>query len=133
MLTRAAALKTMEKLNGKGHRIPFQIAFVTADRDAWRRYNRINAELKALNPEDPKRKDLQSQMESIDLGGKVIRHTPCVLTGTRGKHAKTMTEMVKNPRHWVNKTRNIQLQPSEQIRKIHNALIVEFNGQPVLF
>lgn len=133
MIQRAAALKIMERVNSNKGRIPFQISFVTADRDAWRKFKRLEALKESLSKDDPKRNDLQSQMDDIDLGGKIISHSDCILSGTRGQNVKKQAPLLKDPRHWVNRTRNIKFQPSGQIRKIHNALIISINGQPVLF
>ncbi|MDJ1500461.1 hypothetical protein [Xanthocytophaga agilis] len=39
----------------------------------------------------------------------------------------------KSPNHWANSTRNILILPSEQIRKLHIRLLIEFNGFKVIY
>lgn len=135
MVNSITALQLMEQTNSKGHRNPFQLSFVTADRDAWRKLKNIRANMANLNPESEEYKELESVANAIDIGGKVISHPTCILSGTRGMHAKAEKKptMIKNPNHFRNKTRNIIFKPSEQIRKVHIRLMVEFNNQPILY
>lgn len=45
---------------------------------------------------------------------------------------KTDKEILKNPNHWENRTRNIKL-PNKKIEKISILFIIEFNGQKVVY
>ena len=75
-------------------------------------------------------------------GGEVKRYTNCISTGTRNKGERKPTAnpvtvapanaTSKRPDHFRNATRNLQLLPSRQIRKLHILLITEFNGKKVI-
>ncbi len=78
-------------------------------------------------------------------GGDIARFERCICTGTRAKgtrQEKSRQTLVKpqveakkqarNPNHFVNATRNLQVLPSFVIRKLHIWLIIEFNGIKVI-
>jgi hypothetical protein len=134
MIASNKALKEMEAVDGRNKRIPFQVTFVTADRDQWRRRQKLMLKLQSLNPESDEAKELKEFISKIDIGGKIITHDKCVLSGTRGMHAtRSKNVMNSNPSHWKNKTRNIKFLPSCEIRKIHVRLITEFNRQETIY
>jgi hypothetical protein len=133
-------LKKMETPDRLSKRIPFSIAFITADRAAWAKKKRMQKELEALVGGTEAHNKLKAQINMLDVGGRIVRHENCVLSGLRGMHAKKSTEqksshveMQKNPNHWRNRTRNIVFLPSQQMRKCHISLIVKFNGQEVIY
>ncbi len=134
MLLNGQALKIIQQTDTKGRRVPFQIAFVTAARDAWRQYKnaRKNRDAFPQHSEEWIRHD--TFMNSLNIGGEIIRHDHCTLSGDRGSHVKkNESKMIQNPGHWRNRTRNLVFHPSKQIRKIHIKLIMEVNNQPVLY
>lgn len=134
MLSNSKALEIIETTDPKGKRIPFQIAFVTANRDGWRKYKMVLAERDRHPKDSEKWNECNTALSQIPIGGNIIRHDRCTLSGTRGMHVKkTEQTMMKNPSHWTNRTRNILFHPSNQIRKIHIKLIMEVNNQPVLY
>ena len=143
MISKNEALKQMET-TAHGKRVPFSIAFITADRAAWEKKKRLLQELKALKPETEEYRQLEHRINALDVGGRIIEHHDCVLSGSRGMHVKNAstnnesntnirTEAAKNPRHWRNRTRNILFRPSQQIRKCHISLITGFNGKEVIY
>jgi hypothetical protein len=134
MLSKSAALNIMEKHDGKGTPTPFQIEFVTGNREAWRKYKLLNNRRLNHNKDSQEWKEITEMMDSMDLGGRIINHDSCVLSKPRGIHAKKrLGQMSRKPNHWKNKTRNIRFLPGEQIRKIHIGLILEINQQAVTF
>lgn len=79
--------------------------------------------------------------KSSRQGGTVKRYSNCISTGTRNKGERKQkvrttvqvpTGTTKRPDHFKNATRNLQLLPSRQIRKLHIWLIIEFNGKKVI-
>lgn len=46
---------------------------------------------------------------------------------------KSAYASVKAPRHTKNRTRNIRILPSGEVRKLHISLITQFNGQMVVY
>jgi hypothetical protein len=120
MIQKSDALRAMEKVSGNGKRIPFQIAFITADRSNWKKFQKLT--------------DDQKKKSSLSIGGKLITHDKCILSGPRGKHVKNKKEVVKkHPHNSANRTRNIVFLPSGQIRKLHNSLIIQFNHEEVIY
>jgi hypothetical protein len=102
-------LDHMERLDGNMRPVPFLIKFVTANRK--------------------KR-----------TGGEVIEIDKAIKVIGKGKDGKEIIDLrpnelpskSKDPRHWINATRNLLL-PNGQIRKIHIRLIIEFNGRKVCY
>lgn len=135
MITKAAALKIMEKMDSATNtRKPFHIRFCTANRDHWKRYKALKISRDHHPEGSAKWREIDSQMKDLDLGGKIIDHPDTVLSGTRGIHVKkNLGQMSRNPNHWMNRTRNIILNPGGQIRKVRNALILQINHEKVLF
>lgn len=123
MIQKGAVLRQMEDTKADGSRIPFQIAFITADRDKWKKYQRLS--------------DDEKKSSSIDFGGRLIEHNNCILSGPRGKHAaKAKIEAEHTSRHphnSANRTRNIIMLPARQTRKLHINLIIQFNHQEVIY
>jgi len=103
-------LDQMDRLDDQGRGVPFQIRFVTADRNRG------------------------TGGEVIELSGvrKCIgKRNGKVVFDTR-KKGENKNPGTGDPRHWVNSTRNLLL-PNGQIRKVHIRLIVEFNHQKVCY
>ena len=105
-------LNQMDQLSPDDKPPRFQIRFVTADR-------------------------------SLGTGGEIIELFNCCKCvglnkqGTpvfdlRSKNASSGSKVKKDPRHWVNATRNILLE-NGKIRKVHIRLIIEFNNQKVCY
>jgi hypothetical protein len=105
------ALEIMESMDPHGKPVRFQLKYVTA--------NRTTGE-----------------------GGDIIELTDACKCSIRTKKGKEVFPFKKNvsaceklpkdPRHWVNSTRNILL-PNGQKRKLHIRLIIEFNNQKVCY
>lgn len=79
--------------------------------------------------------------KSEKKGGVIKRFSNCISTATRKKGerkekatatAEASKSWAKNPAHFINATRNLQLLDSKQLRKLHIWLIIEFNGMKVI-
>src|SRR5688572_30118682 len=143
MLTKGIALKVLESVDNHGARKPCHILFVTADREAWKKKQRLMrrlAALAALDRDTSEFKKLQAEIDSLDVGGRPVQHDNVVLSGPRGIHSKRAKEMKskapdsqRNPNHWENRTRNLVFLPSGAVRKMHNSLLFQINHQKVLY
>lgn len=143
MLTKGQALKILEKTDNHQARVPCHVLFVTADRDQWRKKQRLMRRLASLAPlerESPDALSLVQQISKIDCGGRPVQHDAVVLSGPRGIHSKKAQELKqnskdasKNPNHWENRTRNLVFLPSMAIRKMHNSLLLRINHNKVLY
>ena len=106
-----AALEIMDSVDVEGRPIRFQVKYVTANR---------------------------STME----GGEIIELKDACKCSVRTGNGKEIFPQKKNPlepeklpkdpRHWVNSTRNILL-PNGQKRKLHIRLLIEFNHKRVCY
>ena len=105
-------LTQMDQIGLDGKPIKFQIRFVTAD-------------------------------SSLGTGGEIIEISngrKCVGLNKQGspvfnlrtKYSPSDSRIKKDPRHWINSTRNILLE-NGMIRKVHIRLIIEFNNQKVCY
>jgi len=71
-------------------------------------------------------------------GGKYrVYNDACLLTAKSVKGKSGLQKIIedrtkKNPRHWENRTRNIELANGE-IKKISTLFIIRFNGMEVLY
>lgn len=123
MIQKAAALSHMESVTSDGSRTPFHVAYITADREKWKKHQRLSEE--------------EKKKSAIDFGGRLIEHPECILSGPRGMHAskeKLETEKpTRHPRNSAYRTRNIIMLPANQIRKLHINLITHFNHQEVIY
>jgi hypothetical protein len=99
------ALRDME--SGK----PFHIAFFTFDKQKETGGQRIEFEKAIKNPSDPGDDNVNANVpKTVEQFG-----------------------FKRNPRHSKNRTRNIMILPSQEIRKLHIALITQFNHQNVMY
>lgn len=141
MLSKSQALQVMERTNYDGKRIPFSILCLTADRASWQQKRIAKSKLNTLTPGTPEHDQLLQTINSINAGGKILRHPSCVLSKPRGIHAKTgklaadgNIPATKAPKHYQNRTRNLVLLPNyNTVRKIHIDLILQLNNTPVLY
>lgn len=101
-IRRKDALKAMRKLDRRGYAQPFSLRFVTYDRARRTGGRIVDVPWAVLNTAE------QARVEEIEKMGKG-----------------------KQPRHFVNQTRNIKLKDGE-IRKVHIQLITMFNGMRVI-
>ena len=105
-------LDLMDQIGDDGKPIPFQMKFVKADRT----------------------RGTGGDIIEIHSGRKVIskdkKGNP--VFDLRPKVQASATSTKKDPRHWVNATRNILLENGE-IRKVHIRLIIQFNQQKVCY
>jgi len=105
-------LSQMDKTGTDGKPLKFQIRFVTADRSLGTGGDIIEIsngrKCIGLNKQGSPVFDLRTQSPSTD------------------------SRIKKDPRHWVNSTRNILLE-NGKIRKVHIRLIIEFNKQKVCY
>ena len=105
-------LDRMDQTGQDGKPVPFQIKFVTANRKLGKGGDVV---------------DLPNARKCVGKRqGKVIFDKREKMIGS--SHDK----ISKNPRHWVNSTRNLLL-PNGQIRKVHIRLIIEFNNLKVCY
>lgn len=130
----------METPDGKDRRVPFQITFLTADRPAWELKKRFMRELELIKAGTPEHDQLNAKIKALDVGGKLIDHGNCILSGFRGIHAKkdkaekeSQVSIRKNPHLWQHRMRNIVFLPSDQIRKARISLIFRFNNEQVIY
>lgn len=145
MISKAQALQTMQKTNNDGKRVPFSIVCLTADRVKYHHKKQLKAKLLTLVAGSSEFNELQAKIKSINAGGKLFRHGACVSTQPRGLHAapatkpdtKPLNEVLnphtKRPAHFKNRTRNLELVPSKNTRKVHIDLILKINNIPVLY
>lgn len=124
----------MSATHPDGSRKPFAIEFITANRENFRKRKRMLAHLATLSPKSSDHELLLQQIKDIDIGGKYIAHNECMISRPRGMHVKTTnSETSIRPNHSANRTRNIVFMPGNQIRKIHNSLIISFNNHEVIY
>ena len=105
------ALEIMDSFDGQGKPVRFQLKFVTANR-----LERTGGEIIEL-------KDAQKCSVRTTKGKEIF---------AAKKNFPANEQVSKNPRHWVNSTRNILL-PNGQKRKLHIRLIIEFNNKKVCY
>jgi len=105
-------LNLMDQIGDDGKPISFQMKFVKADRT----------------------RGTGGEIIEIPSGRKVIskdkKGNP--VFDLRPKTKASDPSVKKDPRHWVNATRNILLENGE-IRKVHIRLIIQFNQQKVCY
>jgi hypothetical protein len=107
----ADVLQQMERLDEKGMPCMFDMKFVTANRQQC----------------------TGGEIIEIKGGRKCVgKRGDKVIFDTRPSTQGEPTGKSRDPRHWVNSTRNILL-PNGQIRKVHIRLIIEFNACKVCF
>jgi len=105
-------LDLMDQIGDDGKPRPFQMKFIKADRTRG-----TGGEILEL---------LQGRkVVSKDKQGNPV-------FDLRPKVQPSASTLKKDPRHWVNATRNIILENGE-IRKVHIRLIIEFNHQKVCY
>ena len=98
----------MEEFDQAGKPVSFDLKFVTCDR----------------------KRETGGEIIEIKSGRKCVgKRNGKVLFDTRKADIQNTS---RDPRHWVNSTRNILLQ-NGQIRKVHIRLIIEFNGKKVCY
>lgn len=78
----------------------------------------------------------------IDIERAVLNHVAMDTEESRGAEMSIRTasklaqgdySSIKAPNHSKNRTRNIMIMPSQEIRKIHIALFTRFNGKKVVY
>jgi hypothetical protein len=104
-------LQIMDSVDVEGNPVRFQVKFVTANR-------------------------------TTKEGGEIIElkdACKCSVKTKKGKEVfpekryfHPIEKVSKDPRHWTNSTRNVQL-PNGQKRKLHIRLIIEFNQKRVCY
>lgn len=117
----------------------FQCGWFTASRDAWKKYKSLTARAEKLRKKADREK-LMAEAAALGIGGRYIAHARCASMRTRGIHAKLEAAEARhsisyraNPRHYKNRTRNIKLLPTHDVRKLHISLLMEVNNQNVLY
>ena len=106
------ALEVMDQVDENGKAVPFQIKFVTANRGLL-----TGGEIVELK-------------HAWKCVGK--RNGKPVFDQRKKSSLGSNDQIPKDPRHWVNSTRNLLL-PNGQIRKVHIRLIIEFNDKKVCY
>lgn len=142
MLQLARALKELEKEDSLGNRIATNLVVVTADREFWNRYKKLNSQLSGLKPGTPEHDELTLQIKetALRMGGKFLRFDNCIHTGRQGKgptkaeinRAERKDDLISDPRHYKNKTRNIELLTSRENRKFHIKLLLEKDAVKII-
>lgn len=129
----------MEKVDNRNKRVPFSVVFCTANRDDWRKRKRLLVEQAALPEKDPKRAEIQAQLNKLDVGGELIEFDHCTLSGHPPVASETKTAAIaaglvaKAPNHFKNKTRNFKNMRNGEVRKAHIRLILKLNNKEVLY
>ncbi|MFA9220250.1 MAG: hypothetical protein ACEQSL_03585 [Sediminibacterium sp.] len=134
-----AVLKDMEKLDANGHRIPFKIGYMTAVRENWIKFQKLEKQLEHLKKDSEEYKEIQSKLQKLDIGGRAVIIPKCTMTG-RSKSPAGATinaadqkkQLIKDPRHWQHLTRNFRITATET-RKAHWRLFMEYNNESVIF
>lgn len=103
-------LEEIKKTDANGNAIPFDIEFRTFNRN-----NKMGGVLK-------------NYQNAKLLIGKKLKGKPFIDV----EHFYRPVRVRKNPNHWENKTRNIEL-TGGQIKKINILFITKFNGQEVIY
>lgn len=103
-------LEEMKKTDDKGNAIPFDIEFRTFNKN-----NKMGGVLKKYD-------------NAKLLIGKKLKGKPFI----DAAHFYRPVRVRKNPNHWENKTRNIELSGG-QIKKLNILYITKFNGQEVIY
>lgn len=106
-------LSTMSTLDDKGRAVPFSISFRTLNRNS-------KTGGKLVTYEQAKLVIKEENLNTNSINN--LRTQP-----------KRKTNVRRNPNHWDNKTRNIKVLPSNNIRKIHINHIITFNNQNVVY
>ena len=142
MIPLALALKEMEAEDRNGNRKPNEVVFATANREAWNQYKKYSLQLTKLGADDTARATLQAKIDKAAalMGGKFIKVKQCVTTGMQGKspakaeieRALKHDDLIRDPRHYKNKTRNIQVLGSGEKRKFHIKLLLQLNRIKVI-
>lgn len=102
-------LADMEKEDELGNPIPFSLKYVAYDREK------------------------QKGGHIIEIRNAVLLKSGKRELGKDPKHTDDPDQIRKNPHHWQNRTRNIVVLPSKQIRKVHIYLITRYNEQRVAY
>lgn len=138
MITRQAALRTMQEVHHDGERKIFSIAWLTANREQYRKKQNLKAMQNKHAADTAEYKSLQAQIDVIHTGGRLIEHDRCVLSGNRGLHAvreKAIKQdvLLRRINHGKLRTRNIILLPGKNTRTIHNSLVMKLNNEEVMY
>ncbi len=118
------------------HRPVFSLVSLTANKKEWQRKQLLIAKANKLQP-GKKQEALLQEARVINSGGTLLMHSKCVLMSARGKHSKagqsaSTSTYRATQNHYDNRTRNIQLLPSDSPVKTHFDLITHFNKQRVI-
>ena len=104
-------LKEMDRIDGSGKPVSFDIKFVTSNRKLGTGGEII---------------EIKGARKCVEIkGGEVV-------IDTRKSATPGEVPVSRNPHHWINSTRNLLL-PNGRIRKVHIRLIIGFNNQKVCF
>jgi len=104
-------LDIMDLVDAEGRPVRFQVKYVTANRATGEGGDIIEL------------KDACKCSIRMKKGGELF---------PQKKSIHAADKLAKDPRHWVNSTRNILL-PNGQKRKLHIRLIIEFNHKKVCY
>ena len=97
----------MDEVDRDGNPVPFSIKYVT-----YNRKNKTGGEVVSI---------AQAMKCVTKRGGKIIYDT------------REKSGSKRNPNHFKNSTRNLNIVGTDQIRKSNIRMIIEFNGQKVLW
>ncbi len=104
-------LEIMDSVDAEGRPVRFQVKYITANRTTGEGGDIIEL------------KDASKCSIRTKKGEEVF---------PQRKNFPVADKLAKDPRHWVNSTRNILL-PNGQKRKLHIRLIIEFNHKKVCY
>ena len=130
----------METVDRKGQRLPHSYVWCTANRELYAKWKRLNEKLSVLDPASDEYKTTKAKADGIDFGGRFIAMKKAVMTGTAGKVAtkaaikesEIKNTPIRDPRSWLNRTRNVEDVNSGEKRKFHIDLLIEFDRTTVI-
>lgn len=136
-------LQTMEQIDARGRHVPFSLTYISANRTEWKKWKRYDARMKSFEPYTQHWESARQLRDACEIGGRIINVESGILAGTRGLFLgtatpstmveKTKRTMQKKPNHWLNKTRNVKVPLTGEIRKVHIRLITQFNNTEVIY
>jgi signal peptidase I len=116
-------LKSLVKLQTKGRITIADACAVMAEMDRFKRLKPFSVTFVSYNKRTGK-------------GGDIVRYPNCYLRVVNNTGSRIIKDFKKNathqPNHWQNSTRNFEVIGTNQIKKLHIWLMLEFNGMEVV-
>lgn len=116
-------LKSLVKLQTKGRITIADACAAMAEKDRFKRLKPFSVTFVSYNKRTGK-------------GGDIVRYPSCYLRVVNNTGSKVIKDYKKHstnqPNHWQNSTRNFEVIGTNQIKKLHIWLMLEFNGMEVV-